>query len=530
MSISKFKERLFEFVSEDCLGKGFSNNPLKEIAFSVDRSPIRGFHKGGSLGGRFVCLIMIPVHFTGIVIKPSLYAIGAAGGIIAFPISLILSQAVHKEKLPEKIRPTRIFVFIFAAASCALLSPFGQIAQTCKAVAGVFHPGAYFRTTYWIDNQDNNNPQRRNSAFKQLEIEREELEKNPQKILKNIAKDIKTLPKKRPWELRVKFKNEKGSDFGGVRRDFIDSLLSHLSKEYNLDSEEILAFNDENKNDIANLGIVLEMLLRGINKWNSRTETPIPEGCIHHDYFVNILKFSYKELQGGLKGLSPQRIFQLLNERHVGDDLGIYYQNCIELLNWNGSSENRAESFQMIIDTINSVKETDYAFNAKGGMDNRSLKALKRDMFKEALLSATDLKTIHILAKTICRSKNQWERLQELKAERLENHLMGDTWHSNVFIQRIKIQQGDGKAAVMNWLQSLSPSDQKAFVRFVTGSGALPTEYEEINICFTYSEGKPVAHTCSKCVDISMSNDIEDSIAYMQDYFIKSQNMGFEIA
>lgn len=545
MSLEKFVTRASSFVANELIAKGWTTHPGKEIINSFGRTPSEGFYKATSLGGRLVCLVMVPTHLLGIVLKPSLYGAFAAAKTCLLPFSVIGTAALgvmnlfhgRNDRLSREYRPFNISVCIIKSAACAAVSIPGQIAQAGKAAAGVIYPRAYFYQDKSLGSDYHYNHYRHNpyeNAFNtdlRLDIDREQLEKNPEDVLKYLSAQIKKMKTEEALNVTVTYKGEEGSDCGGLKRDFFDSLFRHLSEKLGLDKEDILAFNDETKKIISDLGIVLEMLLRGIDEVGSRSETPIPEGCVHHAYFVNILKFSYEDLQADFNRLSPQRMYQLLSELHDGKDLGYYYEYCSQLLDWDGSANKNTSQFQIIFDTINSVEGKDYAFSAEGSMNNKSLKALKEDVHATALQTATDLKTIHALARGICRDDRiRWRELKNWNADRLENHLMGDSWDSKIFLERVVVGNDEKGKAIEKWLESLSIPEQKAFVRFVTGSGTMPNVNEEIYFQYIFSGKKPIAHTCSRTIEISWQNDIEDSIEHMNDYFVKAKNTQFGIA
>lgn len=533
MSFSKFIDRAATFAMRGTFD-GFSNNPIKELNNGFDRTPAKGFHKASSLGGRVVCLIMVPTHLLGIVLKPFFYDTFAIAAACFLPVSIIGTAALGltnllgngKSRLPKEYRPLNVSFSIAKAATCSVVSIPGQIAQACRAVAGVFHPGAYFYKNEYFYRAKKSRQAPVNPSFLTLTINREQLEKAPEQILAYLAAQIKTASKQ-VLSLHVTFENEQGRDLGGLQRDLFDRLFVLLSDKFG--SEEIVALNAETQTDIANLGVVLEMLLRGIDNDDSITETPIPEGSIHHDYFVNMLKFTYEELQGNFNSLSPHRVFQLLSELHGNTAMGVYYSGCSKFLEWDGSANPDTESFEMIVDVINGAKGTKYALREDGSMRKSSLKSVKKKLVSTTLEAATDLKTIHALAKAICRNKSEWEKLQELGADRLENHLMGDSWDSGVFLERITVPRCEKGAALKEWLASLSIPQQKAFARFVTGSGTIPSESQKPFFYLSDTDEKPTAHTCARRVDINEDSSIEDSIAFMNEYFINGTNTQFGI-
>lgn len=153
MDLLEFCDRVVDFASNDCLKRGWTFHPLKELDNAIERAPIAGFHKGSSIGGRVVCLIMIPTHLLGLVGKPLIYSCCAAGGVVLLPISIITMSVIEfagifttVSRLPEEMRPWKTCCFIVQSAYCVIASFYGQVLQICKAAAGVFHPGAYFRS------------------------------------------------------------------------------------------------------------------------------------------------------------------------------------------------------------------------------------------------------------------------------------------------------------------------------------------------------------------------------------------------
>lgn len=105
-------------------------NPLKILQLDCHRPLSPGLAKFSSLKGRVICVLKFAKHSLGIVLKPALYLVIMS---IVVPLFMLF--------LPRK------FLSLVRVGSIHLIcAPIGQTILTIKAFAGIFHPGAYYRT------------------------------------------------------------------------------------------------------------------------------------------------------------------------------------------------------------------------------------------------------------------------------------------------------------------------------------------------------------------------------------------------
>ncbi|WP_195155533.1 glycosyltransferase [Candidatus Protochlamydia phocaeensis] len=120
-------------------------NAKHELANTFKLEENDALCKFSSLQGRAICLLRIPAHLVGLVVKPILYT-AAAVALVVFTMGLNMRHALHlghTHELGEKTKENLKLSIGFA--SSALAAPIGQVAEMVKAIFGLIHPGAYFK-------------------------------------------------------------------------------------------------------------------------------------------------------------------------------------------------------------------------------------------------------------------------------------------------------------------------------------------------------------------------------------------------
>lgn len=106
---------------------GITKTPQDEFKMVFQREESVNCHAFSSLKGHTVCLILVPVHLAGVITKPLFYLVRTV-----YDVGVLIFS---KEEEATPLYTLANFV----------VSPFGQIIQAIKALAGIIHPAAYFK-------------------------------------------------------------------------------------------------------------------------------------------------------------------------------------------------------------------------------------------------------------------------------------------------------------------------------------------------------------------------------------------------
>ena len=145
---------------KNILPKNVSPSPAQELNCSFGRQENTKYSKLSSIKGRVICLLLVPVHAAGIIVKSIVYVCYSVGAVF---------QQTSKG---SRVRRTAGF------AANVIVSPVGQVVQTAKAAAGIFHPGAYFKGKGIVDPLDS--ASRSRSDKKNGDVDMDDSEESPE--------------------------------------------------------------------------------------------------------------------------------------------------------------------------------------------------------------------------------------------------------------------------------------------------------------------------------------------------------------
>lgn len=115
----------------------------EEWEHATKRCRIGSYSRISSIKGRLICLLIMPGHAAGIVIKPIYYAAESTKHVCES-----FACVTWKANYFGKHAKTQAKIELKDALNSSvnvIASPVGQVLQLVKATLGVFHPGAYFR-------------------------------------------------------------------------------------------------------------------------------------------------------------------------------------------------------------------------------------------------------------------------------------------------------------------------------------------------------------------------------------------------
>lgn len=494
---------------------GPTDNPRQEIAQNFGKTAHLEYYKGGSLKGRAICLLLLPIHVLQTANRPITYTAAVATHLIVAVLLFVEAQfvrsSINQSQLREEIKDHLLSARILSAN--AIISPVGQVAQTIKAAAGVVHPKAYFTES------SHNTEDNRYIISCPIDYPSKHPLEALQHFSENITRGAKTF--------HVRYMGHKGIDAGGLSRDYISRLFAGVSSQLHLQGG-VINWEKEHDKPLKHLGNNLQFFLWRLHE-NTRNiirrEAATPWGeVLHSAYFKGIFALNHSEIRGNFNQIPQKRQLEILATIAEGDELA-YATNLQNLINWDGrdalSDEARGH--------LNFIREAAGVWMIDLPNDFDSNLAASLPEIKQSLLTACvneasgRIKTLYTMARAMPLEERQWNNLKNLGSELIMHYVQG-RFNKEDLKQRIVCSDETFRRAIEQWIDAKSESELRRFLAYITGAPVVSLR----PIAFTFSGAAVVAHSCSNEVTIPYGINAEAVIAVLDEYCLESVS-GFEV-
>lgn len=519
---------------------GINKTAKQELKSSFFRYQNDRYAKVSSLKGRIVCFLLLPVHLSGIGLKPIMYtAISLKNCVKTIFLTLVLIGKERTKPSYQKTKSRRNAAFfdgVHSGLSIAA-SPFGQIAQVCKASIGIIMPSAYFKGPHKESaNKETEMENKPKSQFEPgneveiippFEIEPSALQNShrieqmrslqiyyidcdmdypshdPEEALKHLAYHYQNRPAGMGFGLKISYLGQPGLDTGGLSRDYIYRLFAALSSKHNL-QHGVINCDEENQHILEQIGTAFGYFTSSLG---NQTCSRFPIGdAFHAAYFQGILSLSYEEIRGEASALPAERLLEIA---HVicTDNESAYVNQLQALLAWNGNESDAAgkENVEFIKNAAIS-EGIDLAPNFSAELATH-LPQIKQDLleaFADRIFGR--VKTVHTIAKAMDCTEEAWDTFRGLGEQNLQNHIQGAFSKDNlkgrlrIFCRYADVE--DVRQRVMDWVDTKTDEELRHFLKFVYGAPCIPTS----NIIFNFLENwqTVVAHSCDHRIDLPL--------------------------
>lgn len=148
--------------------------------------------------------------------------------------------------------------------------------------------------------------------------------KLPQKEPLQVLNEICILLRLHPSlsELKIIYTNERGTDAGGLKRDFVYFLMQAVSQQLRLQDLD-LEWSDENNHHLENIGTLFAFMLR--NRVEQRFVEEIRKNklvigdALHPIHYVGINAFNYTNSNTPFNLLSRKQIVEIASKIYTGE-------------------------------------------------------------------------------------------------------------------------------------------------------------------------------------------------------------------
>lgn len=541
---------------------GINKTALHELKSSFFRYQSTNNSKNFSLKGRLVCVLLSPVHFCGIGLKPIMYtAITLKNCVKTVFLTLTLLGKNSVEPSYKKAKSERNAAFRASVDSCLCLaaSPLGQIAQTCKAALGVFHPSAYFKKPEGSRAEEiNGHSETETDSVSGVEVEpqpeipmqpsnhRFEMVRGeykycidcdirypsslPEEALDNLAQHYLNRPT--PFfELKVSYYDQDGYDAGGLRRDYISRLFAALSKKHELHNS-IINCEEKNEEDILKqIGIIFGYFVTNLG---DQTLSPLPLGEVFHpSYFQGILALTNEEIRGGFHHIAIQRFLQIGQAICKDEELD-YFNQFQAFMAWDGdeSDSTGKRHIEFIENTVlneglDLQEEDDLPENFLADLATHlpKIKRTFRMTFADRFIDR--VKTLHTIAKAMNCQEDQWDVFRGLGAENFQQHIQG-RFSKEMLQQKITTRcpsdedVSDIQQSIVDWIGTKTDEELRNFLKFVSGAPSIPVG----NVLFDFCRGHStiLVHSCFNQLDLPVPPNSEDERRNYVQYLLNVLN------
>lgn len=136
-----------------------NKDPAKEI-LGFNRSEEVEYCKFSSFKGRFICILLVPLHLIALPFKPTLYILKSLARLVAavsLPIIIIIQGLLIRDKqcLIKALNEftdfsSKAYELVYIAGIAVAV----QSVNIIKAVMGIFHPKAYFKNPVLLNSNN----------------------------------------------------------------------------------------------------------------------------------------------------------------------------------------------------------------------------------------------------------------------------------------------------------------------------------------------------------------------------------------
>lgn len=478
------------------------STPQEEINRTFKRTENENLSKKSSVAGRVICLLSIVPHIVKIGAAPIMYLTAAMASTVSLGISKLKGKKEEKNEVNTILNHLR----------CMAISPVGEAAQVCKAVAGVVLPGAYFKA-----------PKEKNIAplFQVVEHKAEQAlvltcdigfpSAHPEAALKAFLDTNNDALEKR-MDAQIKYPTEAGGDLGGLKRDYIFKTFAGLSKKYSLESM-VPQFSENKVPFIKDIGAYFQTQLERFDK-DRPNRFPIGE-VFCPAFFRGVFAFNADEISPGASfdSLTPKRFIEIAISSLDGPIVQILtnFQDLLE-----ADAQMNDEEIDKYTGLLNDLELLDYNipstyYDDEGKIDLSQLDEIKEFIVEEIKADRGGaIQTLHVLASSIYSTDEKWDKWQGDDPIAISEYIQG-RFNRDDFTNAISMDPRipqERQAAIRKWIDDKSDDELKQFVKNATGASVLPVGG---TIQFSYlEEGGMHFSTCG--LNITIPDNLDDEL------------------
>jgi hypothetical protein len=346
-----------------------------------------------------------------------------------------------------------------------------------------------------------------------IDIAREELRTVPLQVLDNLCSQF---TKERPNELLVNFLGEKGSDWGGLGKDFIKELFEAIKEKMKFfeapnglyrpvlttEGGSLKPLSDEQKKGYYQVGQLMAFC------FNPTEEREYPIGMLFDEgVFTALTRLKPEHLERGFDKIIADdkmfdemyAIYEAMNSSNKAEVKQIkQMKECLKPL----TSETPEKVLQ---DLFAAVAYEDEVEGLNITSDNtekiREYYPKLQDALRKTITNTYIPWALAPLFEIANGMKNApvqmnttWQDLQKMPPGKISERLQG-TVSREMIIEKLQFGEGissEQQEWIKNWIRNADDAKVKKFLYAMTGTSALGRKGLEIGI----SEDVPVFHTC----------------------------------
>lgn len=342
-----------------------------------------------------------------------------------------------------------------------------------------------------------------------------QLKQKPVKTLTQLGQALRQSANR---EIDVCYYGDSGIDDGGLAKDLVYQLCQALSKspEIALTDGVPKARDERECKKMQDLGELISL------SFSYGGDLPLGE-LIAPQQYLALLAFEQEELLGSFETLSPVRLFVIAS--HTGL-LSSAFEGVRELeeqlqkyCHWDGGDVNRSEMEDFVNDYYNKI----ILDPRPEGLKAYELKESIFAHFEEVSKMTDNLRALHAIGQALARTQD-WTNIQAIGADQIRILVQGTSMDGVIDRESLKRKVAVSEEIchildyqtycywIIEWIDSASEEDLKAFLADCTGAAVEPTDFITIRRAFG---NKSVTHSCYNYLDLLPKMSKEDLFAFM---------------